>query len=109
MQWDDYLQDVCNDARYDIEARRLAIKLLKDSAAGLVPSMRLMTELRRLTETDKPCARLQPDGSCPWLRLNARAEGLRPPGPGERVLCHRRAIGPIESSQKECPGYRKPQ
>jgi hypothetical protein len=106
MEWDDYLKDVCNDARYDLEARKLAAKLLKDSAAGLVPSMRLMAELRRLAEADMPCGQLQPDGSCPWLRRNARNEGLRAPGPGERVQCNRRAIGPLAATFKECSGYR---
>jgi len=107
MQWDDYLKDVCNDARVDLEARKLAVKLLKDSAAGLVPSARLMSELRRMAQGDGICGQLQSDGSCPWLRRNARNEGLRAPGPGERVQCHRRAVGPLEATFKECAGYRK--
>jgi len=105
---EEYLQDVMTDLRQPYDARRLAEALYAQCQANLLPSPRRVKMLRRMLQVPRACGRLQPDGSCPWLRRNARSEGLRAPGPGEKIYCHRRASGPTQASFEGCGGYRRP-
>jgi hypothetical protein len=107
MELEHFLQDVVSDLRNEADARRLAGRLLSQWNAGIVPAPREVNELRRRLKKVETCGRLRPDGSCAWLRRNAKSEGLRPPKPGQKVLCRRRATGKAANTFVECPGYRK--
>lgn len=107
MELEHYLQDVASDLRNDADARRLAARLLKQWHLGIIPAPKDVRYLRKQLQRVDTCGRLESDGSCAWLRRNARAEGLRPPQPGQRVLCKRRAKGKAANTFVECDGYRK--
>lgn len=107
MELEHFLQDVVVDLRHDADARRLARRLLKQWNEGIIPAPKEVHELRKRLKRIESCGRLQPDGSCAWLRRHAKAEGLRPPRPGQRVLCRRQATGKAANTFVECGGYRK--
>jgi hypothetical protein len=102
-----FLMDAMSDLRNDVETRRLAERLLGQWRASITPAPSRLRELRRRLQRPVSCARLRQDGSCAWLRKHARAEGLRPPGPGERAFCHRSDSGKLAHSFEECAGFSK--
>lgn len=107
MDIDAFLADVATDLRQPAEGRRLASHLLKQWHAGVVPAPNRVRELRKLLARAEVCGRLEADGSCIWLRRNAREEGLRPPAPNEKTYCKRTEIGKKSETFADCRGYIK--
>lgn len=103
----DYLVDILKDARQGRDVHRLANHLLRQWRAGVVPSPRVMHELRKMLDRPNVCARLQPDGTCRWLRKFGYLEGIPRPGPGEKVRCHRKLDGTDVERYDSCAGFRK--
>ena len=104
----DFLTDVATDLRHPMMARRLATDLLKQWNAGVIPAPNRLRALRKLIAVSETCKRLEADGSCVWLRRNARDEGLRPPEPNEKVYCKRREVGRKAETFSDCRGYIAP-
>lgn len=107
MEIIDFIHDVATDIRSGQEAQRLARRILNQWNSGLIPSPKEVKILRKLLERTAICGRIEADGSCVWLRRNAKSERLRPPLPGQRVYCRRRASGKAVETFLECNGYRE--
>lgn len=106
----DFLLDIASDLRHSLPARRMASEMVKQWRVGVVPAPNRVRELRKLIAAADPCGRLEPDGSCVWLRRHAKEEGLRPPEANEKAYCKRREIGKKAETFLDCAGYikRKP-
>jgi hypothetical protein len=107
MEFAENLRDIISDLRYELPVRKEAARLLEQWNAGIVPSPGQLKKLRKLMPQRSTCGRLHRDRTCTWLRKNAKAQGLRPPGPGQKVVCNRLGSGAVVDTFEECPGYRK--
>ena len=94
----------------EVQAREGLSEPLRQEAArmsdllqqGVLPSLKAIERLRRTLTPPGPCAKLEHDGACVWLRRNP-GEIMLPVAPvGERAMC------PFEETkQADCPGYRR--
>lgn len=107
MELAEHLRDIISDLRYELPVRKEAAKILEQWNAGIVPSPGQLKKLRKMLPQRTTCGRLMRDRSCAWLRKNAKAQGLRQPRPGQKVVCNRVGSGAVADSFEECPGYRK--
>lgn len=108
MDYEEYLLGIVEDLRETPATRLFAKRLLHQWQEGFIPSRKEMKRLRTLKgDSVMLCARLQPDGSCIWLRKNAREQGLLEPGSGEKVICKRTGVGVAEVLWKNCPGFKR--
>lgn len=106
MELGAYLKRVSLDLRQDAEVRRLARQLSEGWEAGIVPSPRRVKQLREMVDAYEVCGRLEEDGSCSWLRKNARDQKLRL-APGQKAYCKRSGRGKLAHSYQNCDGFRK--
>jgi len=107
QDWEGELSQLVPDSRIDIRIRREAAHLLQQLRAGIIPSPKRMRDLRARLEQPVYCRRMATDGSCAWLRRNARSQGVRPPEPGYKVYCQRKPSGVEGQRYTDCPGYRR--
>lgn len=107
MTLDDYLRDIAGDLTYELAVRREAARLLDQWNANIVPAPSQLRRLRSMIPMRATCSRLNSDRSCAWLRKNAKEQGLRPPGPGQKVLCNRTGSGLVADTFEQCPGFRR--
>ena len=107
MMLEDYLREIAGDLTYELHVRRVAAHLLDQWNANIVPSPAQIARLRKMIPQKAACSRLNSDRSCAWLRKHAKEQGLRPPGPGEKVLCCRVGSGNLAETFEQCPGFRR--
>jgi len=108
MELVEWLQDARGKCRADGQGRRLVDRALALWAQGIIPSQKLLNEIREQMPVRRLCQRLGDDGSCSWLRKWGAQNGLAVPPIGERALCpYVLAARTKVTAYEDCPGFRK--
>lgn len=98
----EHLAELEADETLEPGERELVKSAREQWDSGIIPHSKLIARIGRIRKarSPTPCARIELDGSCGWLRKYGSGYNLPVPPQGEPAKCF------FGSLQPRCPGYK---